>query len=428
VLMGSGETTPTMVTPHQRVLRDVEARVGRPPRAVLLDTPYGFQENAGEITARAQAYFARNVGRDVAAVPAGVVDGGDPVQVEAALDAVRRADWVFSGPGSPSYALRHWTAAPFADALADVVVRGGALVLASAAAATAGLRALPVYEVYKAGEAPAWRDGLDLLGRLTGWRCAVVPHFDNAEGGTHDTRFCYMGERRLAALETALPDGAWVLGVDEHTAAALDLAAGTLSVEGRGAVHVRRGGHLRLSVAAGESVPLAAVGSAARAEGATPPPATRAAAGGPADGQAGGAASSPRGAALLDEEVASTRRRFDDALEQADATAATAAALELEALLRAWSADTPATGALDRGVAELRGMITRLGSLAADGMHDHTELVRPLVETLLHVRDDARERKVFEVADHIRGHMDAGGLKIRDTREGTVWEWDEPAR
>ena len=32
----------------------------------------------------------------------------------------------------------------------------------------------------------------------TGLPAVVVPHYDNAEGGHHDTRFCYLGERRLA--------------------------------------------------------------------------------------------------------------------------------------------------------------------------------------------------------------------------------------
>ena len=72
-------------------------------------------------------------------------------------------------------------------------------------------------------------------------------------------------------------------------------------------------------------------------------------------------------------------------------------------------------------------MITRLGVLAGEGMHDHVDLVRPHIETLLHVREDARARKAFEVADHIRGHMDADGVVVRDTREGTEWEWIEPA-
>ena len=45
-ILGSGETSPTMVTPHQRTF----ARLGPDVRAVLLDSPYGFQENADELT------------------------------------------------------------------------------------------------------------------------------------------------------------------------------------------------------------------------------------------------------------------------------------------------------------------------------------------------------------------------------------------
>ncbi|TDC96605.1 hypothetical protein, partial [Actinomadura sp. 7K507] len=56
-LMGSGETSPTMVSVH----RDLVERL-RPASAVLLDTPYGFQENVAELSARAQAYFERSVG------------------------------------------------------------------------------------------------------------------------------------------------------------------------------------------------------------------------------------------------------------------------------------------------------------------------------------------------------------------------------
>src|SRR5450756_936149 len=70
-------------------------------------------------------------------------------------------------------------------------------------------------DVYKrqVGEEPRWVDGLDLLGRLTGITAAVVPHYDNAEGATHDTRFCYLGERRLTRLEADLPAECGVLGL-----------------------------------------------------------------------------------------------------------------------------------------------------------------------------------------------------------------------
>src|ERR1017187_5136822 len=62
VIIGSGETSPTMVTVH----RDLLARLRvRRPRALLLATPYAFQENAASVSARAQRYFSSSVGLDV---------------------------------------------------------------------------------------------------------------------------------------------------------------------------------------------------------------------------------------------------------------------------------------------------------------------------------------------------------------------------
>ena len=57
-IMGSGETSPTMVKVHRQLLE----RTGLP--ALVLDTPVGFQENAGEITAKAVAYFRESVGTE----------------------------------------------------------------------------------------------------------------------------------------------------------------------------------------------------------------------------------------------------------------------------------------------------------------------------------------------------------------------------
>ena len=57
-IMGSGETAPTMVKVH-RAVRD---RLGPDASGVLLDTPYGFQRNADDLSARAVAYFRDSVG------------------------------------------------------------------------------------------------------------------------------------------------------------------------------------------------------------------------------------------------------------------------------------------------------------------------------------------------------------------------------
>jgi len=177
-IMGSGETAPTMVTPH----REIVARLGEPtPRAVLLDTPYGFQENASEITERAVEYFAHRVQLTIEAAgflgPLAVDQSHrTPLAEAAALSRLRTAGFVFAGPGSPSYALSVWRSSPVPEALTTKIADGGAVVFSSAAALTLGSFSVPVYEIYKVGQAVHWLDGLDLM-RAAGFdgSCVVIP-------------------------------------------------------------------------------------------------------------------------------------------------------------------------------------------------------------------------------------------------------------
>src|SRR6202022_3373144 len=104
-LMGSGETAPAMAPVHA----DLMSRVDSPPGlAVMLDTPYGFQENADELSARARTYFRVNVGHPVGVPPLGGRGGADSLAVERLHNQLREARYIFAGPGSPSYALRQW--------------------------------------------------------------------------------------------------------------------------------------------------------------------------------------------------------------------------------------------------------------------------------------------------------------------------------
>ncbi len=57
VIMGSGETAPTMVKVHRELLDGITRSIKAEIRASILDTPFGFQENADEITAKALEYF-----------------------------------------------------------------------------------------------------------------------------------------------------------------------------------------------------------------------------------------------------------------------------------------------------------------------------------------------------------------------------------
>jgi len=474
-IIGSGETSPTMVTVH----RDLLSRLGpRSPQALLLATAYAFQENAASVSARACRYFADSVGLDVriapgtsrdagpemappmvgetadgAGPPGRGLDGHDGEQSLEAAD-IRSADWVFAGPGSPSYALAHWRTGPVGAALRERVLAGAGLtVLASAAAATAGQFALPVYEIYKAGGAPHWLTGLDLLGTL-GLRVAVIPHYDNAEGGHYDTRYCYLGERRLAAMERELPADAAVLGVDEHTAVLIDLRTNGVEIRGRGGVTVRRSGDstilpagTSLSVADLRGLVLGAkpASSGARAQptrdGATRDGATRDGAAWAGGAWAGGAgpATGGGGEALenqgkgaqpvpLPEVMAEAERRFGVAAGARDATAMVAVILALETAIEQWEADTDEDQGTEQARAVLRSLIGRLGRRAADGLTDPRDRLRPAVEPLIALRNTLRAEGNFAAADAIRHALTATGLDLSDTPEDTRWETAETVR
>jgi len=446
-IIGSGETSPTMVTVH----RDLLARFssGR-PRALLLSTPYAFQENAASVSARAQRYFADSVGLRVA-VAAGTnpeasremappTVGDAPTSAEAA--DIRAADWVFAGPGSPSYALAHWRGGPVWASLRERVLAGhGVTVLASAAAATAGRYTLPVYEIYKAGGALRWLPGLDLLGGL-GLAAAVIPHYDNTEGGHYDTRHCYLGARRLAVMERELPADAAVLGVDEHTAVLIDVAAGHVEVRGRGALTVRRSGHSTI-LASGTAVPLAELAALVRGDAGSPGRGRRgntstAGSREPAGTELAGielagielagielnraAAARDEAPLPLPEIMAGAERRFGVAAGDRDAGAMTAVILDLEHAIGLWEADTDEDQGTEQARLLLRSLIGRLGRAARDGLADPADRLRPAVEPLIGLRNALRAAGNFAAADAIRDALAAAGLDVSDTPDGTRWQ------
>ena len=243
-----------MTRGHRRIAERLAGEGGRPRdvRATVIDTPYGFQSNADSLTAGLVDFFGTRVGMSTTVASFRRPD--DEITAAAAFARIREADFVFAGPGSPSYALRVWSGTALPELFAEKLREGGALVFASAAALTIGRLTVPVYEIYKAGEDPHWLPGLDVLSTI-GIDAAVIPHYDNGEGPDHDTRFCFLGEARLSALEQQMPADAFILGIDEHTALILDLDAEAAVVGGRGAVTVRRNGESQV-FAAGEQFPL----------------------------------------------------------------------------------------------------------------------------------------------------------------------------
>lgn len=422
-IMGSGETAPTMVKAHRAVVD----RLGPPPvHGVLLDTPFGFQMNADELVARAVAYFHDSVGMEMEAAGMRSAHDLSGPAGDSVLARLAAAPLIFAGPGSPTYALRNWASSLVPPMLAEKLTHGGALTFASAAALTLGVVTVPVYEIYKVGDDPHWEDGLDLLTDL-GLHVAVIPHYDNAEGGTHDTRFCYLGEQRLRMLEGMLPDGAFVLGVDEHTALFLDFETDTAWVSGRGVVTVRAmgrsttlesGSELRISrlpAMADELRSGAATVPAGVAEVVAPPPTDTSALPPPPGG----------GGSPLLEAIRRFEAQFRTAKADRDVSNMLEAALSLESEMWAWRADTLQSDEFDRGRAALRAMVTDLAELAEAGARDPAETVGPFVELALGLRESARHDGRFEDADSVRRQLAERGIEVRDTPGGPTWVFED---
>jgi len=400
--MGSGETSPTMVKTHRQLI----GRLSQ-PNAVVLDTPYGFQENAPELALRAVEYFDVSVNTAISPLGLTRMIGADALAVQQGLSALTDADYVFAGPGSPTYALRQWKNTQVSHILHEKLQRGGIVTFASAAALTLGTRTVPVYEIYKCGEEPYWLEGLNLLGEF-GIPAVVIPHYNNAEGGHHDTRFCYLGETRLNMLEQQLDDGEYVLGVDEHTGIVIDLNERTAEVVGNGVVTLRVKGN-STTFASGEVLSLEQLQNPTVAPSSTPPPPVV-------------VVDEPKVVETSLASVAQLRREeFESALAAGDANGATRAILELENDIKLWSADTLTGTDADSAREVLRSMIVKLGTAATGGLEDPRERVAPYVEALVAIRKIVRAEKRFDLSDIVRDALALAHIEVRDTPDGVEW-------
>jgi hypothetical protein len=418
-IMGSGETAPTMVTTH----RKLTSLLPQPVQAVVLDTPYGFQENAPELASKAQEYFRTSINVEIEI--AGLVRlhdthiAADPVQIERGLRRVANADYIFAGPGSPTYALRQWSGSPVASIIMGKLQTGGIVTFASAAALTLGKATVPVYEVYKVGQDVERLDGLDILSAI-GINAAVIPHYDNAEGGNHDTRFCYLGQARLEMFETMLDNDTYVLGVDEHTGLVIDIDAQEATVVGNGGVTLRLRSQ-SFVYPTGSVLPFSLLqnpfqlldpGSSATSTKTARIASTES----PVQD-----ASTKSAPSSLEQSLQQASHEFEEAMKHRDAEGAVRATLALEQAMVDWKADTLQGDVTDRCRATLRSMMSQLGDAAVSGVRDPRDVVSPYIEAMLAVRAIVRAEKRFDLSDIIRDAFASLNIEVRDTPQGAEW-------
>jgi hypothetical protein len=406
VLMGSGELTATMVEVH----KDMLARLGPDARAVFLDTPAGFQLNADQISAGAVEYFRKKVGHPMTVASFKSKDDLTPLESQKAFLALKQADFVLVGPGSPTYAVRQWEGSPLPDIIGRRIEAGACFVAASAAALTAGRFTLPVYEIYKVGEALRWVEGINVLGRF-GLNLVVMPHWNNAEGGTHDTRFCFMGAPRFRVLEGLLPEDVQILGIDEHTACIIDLARDEAHIRGVGGVTLRRAGsELRLKKNECLSLDiLRGRGPAALLKSKAPDTHDIPAA----------AAAGPAGSFW--EDIHKLEHDFQAGLDSRDAARMSTALLELDTLI--WKAlrDLESEAFVSQAREILREWIVLLGARLAEVPRDAADRLAPVVQEMIDLRSRFRHNRQWAEADAIREGLHRANVLVEDTPEGSRW-------
>ncbi len=244
-LMGSGETSPGGRILHEAAL----GKLSRPVNVVIMETPAGFEPNSAYVANRVSEFIRRrlrNHGPVVTVIPARRRDSEMGTNNPDILRPILNADYIFMGPGSPSYAVRHLAGSLAWEMILARHRLGACLGFSSSAVISVGKSAVPIYEIYKVGEDPRWIPGLDLLGHF-GLRLACVTHWNNTEGGANlDTSRCYVGRDRMEVLLSTLSSGVTVVGIDEHTALTLDFSENSCRVVGKGTVTLIRDGEERV--------------------------------------------------------------------------------------------------------------------------------------------------------------------------------------
>ena len=326
-----------------------------------------------------------------------------------AFRILRNSNYILIGPGSPTYAVHQLKESPIPEILTQCVANGGCLVAASAAALTVGCWTLPVYEIYKVGQDLHWVKGMDILGQF-GFDLVVIPHWNNAEGGTHDTRFCFMGEPRFQRLESLIPQNVPILGLDEHTACILDFEDNQAEVKGIGRVTLRTS-ERELSFKPGDRLPLDVLRGGETETGWRPDPAE-------IRTPQKDSAHAPN---LFWDNIHALDEKFHQGLENHDSKELTNALLELDRTIWQAQRDLESEENISQARDTLRDLIVLTGNELSASPGSKAECLGPLVEALLELRKNFRENKQWREADAIRDTLQAVNISVEDAKNGSQW-------
>ena len=219
--LGSGETSLAGGRIFEHLARQIPGQL----RIAILETPAGFELNSALVAGRVADFVKTRLANykpQIDVIPArkkGTAFSPDDPELLAPL---LHANFIFMGPGSPTYAIRQLQGSLAWDLIRARHRLGATLVFSSAATISVGRWGLPVYEIYKVGQEVQIVPGLDLFAGFE-TPLSFVPHWNNAEGGADlDTSRCFVGLERFTEWCHQLPEGQTTLGLDEHTGIIFD--------------------------------------------------------------------------------------------------------------------------------------------------------------------------------------------------------------
>ena len=240
-LFGSGETSPTA----HRIHHEVMSRLQPPIHAAIIETPAGFEPNSDMVAQKIADYLdhhLRNFAPTCSLISArkrGTAHSPDDPEI---ANGVFAGNYIFMGPGSPTYAVRQLHDSYTWHAMLAQHRLGAAICFSSASTISVSKHALPVYEIYKVGEDLHWKPGLDFFAHF-GLDLMITPHWNNNDGGDElDTSRCYMGQERYEKLLAMLPALPTILGIEENTGIVIDPLLGECVVVGVGEAIIQRDG------------------------------------------------------------------------------------------------------------------------------------------------------------------------------------------
>ena len=361
-ILGSGETSPNLLGVHRTMIDRLE-NIKNP---LLLDSPFGFQENVNQLSTKLKEFFMKSLSLDIDMVSYRTTNEMGSVEYFKCLERISKSNFLFAGPGSPSYAIKVWRDTEFPEHFISLLKNDGSLVFSSAAATTLGEYTLPVYEIYKVGEEPYWSKGLNILSAFN-IKATIIPHFNNKEGGNHDTRFCYMGKTRFDKLRNSIDS--LIIGVDEHTGLVIDGKSRLGEVYGIGKVTlISNNNEVEYSVGSQISFDEISKGK--------------------------------------ENKVIPIKKEVEVDYEKKTS---------IEEASNLIGKDSINRESINRVLGQIKLNIEELES--------KTEIIDPLIELVIEIRKELRLSGKFELSDHIRSKVEELGIEINDKDSESSWKF-----